>query len=144
MEALNEIIFYVMDRAEKSYRQYAQKKLREAGFTITIDQWLVLKAIEEDDEATQQHISKKVFKDVASVTRIIEMLVKSNYLSRSFHASDRRRFNLELTEKGRELIEKLKPYTAQNRKKALEGISDNEIKQLKQTLEKIIKNVTEN
>jgi MarR family transcriptional regulator for hemolysin len=143
MEHLNDIIFYTMDRAEKSYRQYAQKKLKEAGFNITVDQWLVLKAIEEDSNATQQQISQRVFKDVASVTRIVELLVKNGWMSRSFHSTDRRRFNLQLTEEGQELIERLKPFTAANRKKALEGVSSEEIQQLKDTLEKIIKNVSE-
>ncbi len=143
MEHLNNIIFYTMDRAEKSYRQYAQKKLKEAGFNITVDQWLVLKAIEEDSNATQQQISQRVFKDVASVTRIVELLVKNGWMSRSFHSTDRRRFNLQLTQEGQDLIERLKPFTAANRKKALEGITPPEIQQLKDTLEKIIKNVTE-
>lgn len=142
MEQLDSIIFYTMDKAIKSYRQFAQKQLKAAGFDITIDQWLVLKAIEEDNTITQQQIAEKVFKDVASITRIIELLVKNGYLTRHFHTTDRRRFNLQLTSQGIDIIEKLKPYTTKNRKKALNGISDTELAQVKLAMEKIIKNVT--
>lgn len=142
MEQLDSIVFYTMDKAIKSYRQFAQKQIKAAGFDITIDQWLVLKAIEQDNTITQQHIAEKVFKDVASITRIIELLVKNGFLTRHFHSTDRRRFNLKLTEQGTDIIEKLKPYTAKNRKKALEGISPEEMALVKEAMEKIIKNVS--
>lgn len=141
MEHLDSIVFYTMDKAIKSYRQFAQKQLKAAGFDITIDQWLVLKAIEEDNTITQQHIAEKVFKDVASITRIIELLVKNGFLTRHFHSTDRRRFSLQLTNEGTNIIEELKPHTAANRKKALDGVSPKELEQVKEAMEKIIKNV---
>ena len=54
MENLNDIVFYTIDKSIKSYKQFAQKQLKDAGFTITVDQWLVLKAIEENNRVTQQ------------------------------------------------------------------------------------------
>ncbi|MBO9618456.1 MAG: MarR family transcriptional regulator [Niabella sp.] len=142
MEVLNNIIFYSLDKAIKSYRQYAQKQLKAAGFTITIDQWLVLKAIEEDDQVSQQEIAARVFKDVASITRIIELLVNSDLLSRHFHPADRRRFELRLTTAGKKIMEDIKPCVQANRKKALKGITADEINQLQKTLGRIIQNVS--
>lgn len=143
MEKLNDIIFYALDKSIRSYRQYAQKQLKAKGFDITIDQWLVLKCIQENEAISQQQIAASVFKDVASVTRIIELLVKNEYLTRSFHSTDRRRFELKLTDKAVVLISKIKPYTEQNRTKALQGLTDKDIKQLHSMLQVIIENVTE-
>ncbi|AHF14344.1 MarR family winged helix-turn-helix transcriptional regulator [Niabella soli] len=142
MEVLNNIVFYSLDKAIKSYRQFAQKQLKAAGFTITIDQWLVLKAIEEDNSISQQEIAARVFKDVASITRIIELLVTNNLLSRHFHPADRRRFELKLTPEGKKTMENLKPYIQANRKKALKGIAAGDISRLQKTLDQIIKNVS--
>ncbi|MCR5861904.1 MarR family transcriptional regulator [Flavobacterium sp. J372] len=142
MENLSSIVFYTIDKSIKSYRQYAQKQLKAAGFELTIDQWLVLKSIEEDSEAKQQDIAEKAFKDVASITRIIELLVQKEYLSREFHTSDRRRFKLLLTKKGNETLKKMQPYIKNNRSKALEGISPEELTEINKILSKIIKNVT--
>lgn len=142
MENLNSIVFYTIDKSIKSYRQYAQKQLKAAGFELTIDQWLVLKSIEEDSEAKQQDIAEKAFKDVASITRIIELLVQKEYLSREFHTSDRRRFKLLLTKKGNDTLKKMQPYIKNNRSKALEGISPEELTEINKILSKIIKNVT--
>lgn len=142
MENLSSIVFYTIDKSIKSYRQYAQKQLKAAGFELTIDQWLVLKAIEEDSGAKQQDIAEKAFKDVASITRIIELMVQKEYLSREFHSTDRRRFKLQLTKKGTDTLSKMQAYIYSNRNKALEGISQKDIEHLNNTLSKIIKNVS--
>ena len=73
MEKLKDITFYTMDKAIRTYRNFAQKKLKENGYKITIDQWLIIKAILENPGISQQELGEKVFKDNASVTRIIEL-----------------------------------------------------------------------
>jgi MarR family transcriptional regulator for hemolysin len=142
MENLNDIVFYTIDKSIKSYKQFAQKRLKDAGFTITVDQWLVLKAIEENEHISQQQIAERVFKDVASITRIIELLVKKGYLERSFHSTDRRRFELKLTTEAKGVLKKMQPYIESNRSTALDGISAEELSTLRKTLNKLIKNVT--
>lgn len=142
MENLNSIVFYTIDKAIKSYRQFAQKRLKQAGFTLTIDQWLVLKAIEQDSSAPQQQIAAAVFKDVASITRIIELMVQKGYLKREFHSEDRRRFKITLTDMGENVLEKMQPHILANRNQALEGISAPEIELLQKVLSRITDNVT--
>ncbi|MEO5776475.1 MAG: MarR family transcriptional regulator [Flavobacterium sp.] len=140
MEKLKNIIFYNMDKAIKSYRMYAQKKLKENGFKITIDQWLIIKAILENPTISQQDIAKKVFKDNASVTRIIELLVKSKYLEREVNPNDRRKSNLIVTDEGKSIIEKVQSLVLENRKNALDTISEEELETMNLALKKIIEN----
>lgn len=129
-----------MDKAIKSYRMYAQKKLKENGFKITIDQWLIIKAILENPTITQQEIAKNVFKDNASVTRIIDLLVKSEYLERKDNPIDRRKSNLVVTEEGKSIIYKVQDIILENRKTALDTISTEELEAMNLTLKKIITN----
>lgn len=129
-----------MDKAIKSYRMYAQKKLKENGFKITIDQWLIIKAILENPTINQQEIAKNVFKDNASVTRIIELLVKSEYLERKDNPEDRRKSNLVVTEEGKSIIYKVQDLILENRKNALDSVSIEELETMNLTLQKIITN----
>lgn len=140
MEKLKDIIFYNMDKAIKSYRMYAQKRLREHGFKITIDQWLIIKSILENPTITQQEIAKKVFKDNASVTRIIELLVKSEYLKREVNSEDRRKSILHVTEEGKSIIQKVQNLVLENRKNALKSITSEELETMNASLKKIIDN----
>ncbi len=140
MEKLEDIIFYNMDKAIKSYRMYAQKKLKEHGFKITIDQWLIIKTIMENPNIAQQEIAKNVFKDNASVTRIIEILVKSGYLERKINPDDRRKSNLVVTEEGKSIIIKVQDLVLENRKNALNTIKNEELETMNLALKKIISN----
>ena len=140
MEKLETIIFYTVDKAIKTYRQFAQRRLNEAGLDITIDQWLVLKAILEKPDISQLEIADVVFKDAASVTRIIDLLVRKNYLERTAHDTDRRRFSLQLTDTGSDLMKNIAKVVDQNRKTALQRISEKQLEQTRQTLNTIIEN----
>jgi len=111
----------------RSYRQFAQSELKKHGFTITIDQWLVMKCLMENPSIPQTEISERVFKDNASVTRIIELLVKAKYISRKANKKDRRRSELSVTQLGVETLNAVNELVLQYRAKALNGVSQEEI-----------------
>jgi len=133
-------IFYSIEESIKSYRQFAQKNITDKGFHITIDQGLILNLIAENPDISQKEISAMAFKDNASITRIIELLVKRNFLERDFNSDDRRRFSLSLTELGKNTLKQIEPIVNSNRKAALEGVSAQEIETLKTILNKITAN----
>jgi DNA-binding MarR family transcriptional regulator len=140
MERLETINFYLLDKAIRTYRIYSQKKLRENGFKITVDQWLIIKVLMENPGISQQNIAEKAFKDNASVTRIIDLLVKSKYLDRKVNPKDRRTSILKVTPDGEDIINKVQDLVLQNRKMAQIGITIEELENLNSTLKKIIKN----
>lgn len=140
MERLETINFYLLDKAIRTYRVYSQKKLRENGFKITVDQWLVIKVLMENPGISQLSLAEKAFKDNASITRIIELLVKSKYLDRKVNPKDRRTSILKVTPDGEEIINKVQGLVLQNRKVAQTGITIEELENLNVTLKKIIKN----
>lgn len=140
MEKLDEVLFYTLEKSIKVYRKFAQNQILENDYDITIDQWLVLKTLQENKNLSQNQIAELVFKDFASITRIIELLVKKKYVKREINSTDRRKFELEITKKGNEIIENIYPIVLKNRKQALNGLTDKEIKNLKVQLEKLIIN----
>lgn len=143
MEKIEDILFYTIDKSIKTYRQFAQKRIKDSGYSVTIDQWLVLKNIQEFPGINQQDLSKKVFKDNASVTRIIELLVQSQLLERSVNEGDRRRTFITITQQGLKTLQDVQEIVLQNRAKALKGLDSQELKELKKNLQKIIDNIGE-
>ena len=140
MEKLNNIIFYNIDHSIRLYRMYAQKKLREHGFKITIDQWLVIKSILENPTITQHELSALVFKDNASVTRIIDLFIKAEYLEKEINPVDRRKFILHVTKKGEKIIKDVQEIVLQNRSVSLKGIDTKELEIADKVLQQIIQN----
>ncbi len=140
MDKLNNVLFYTIDKAIKTYRRYAQKRLKEQGFKITIDQWLVIQNLMENPTISQQEIAEKAFKDNASVTRIIELLFKAKYLKRSVNKADRRKTNLVVTAEGEMLMNNVLKVVLENRAVALKGISKQDIETTNKVLSTIITN----
>ena len=133
-------IFYALENSIKNYRRYAQSELNKKYKDITLDQALILVSLKEQPNLSMSEIAEIVFKDNASVTRIVECLVQANYLQRLEHERDRRSVKLSITKKGNSTLPALKKIISSNRKKALKGIRAKELEQLTNTLEKLINN----
>jgi len=133
-------VLYSIEQTIKEYRKISQKNISKIVSDITVDQCLVLLILNKHTDYSQKEIASLIFKDSASITRIIELMVKKEYLTRKINEQDRRKFNLEITEKGKTTIELLAPVIALNRKTALNGLSTTEIELLDKILDKIISN----
>lgn len=140
MDKLNTVVFYTIEKAIKTYRQYAQKQIKLANLNITIDQWLTIKSIMDNPGISQQEIAERVFKDNASVTRIIDLLVKANYLKRTTNKTDKRRSLLKVTDEGKKIINNVYKVVLKNRETALKGINKKDI----DTTEKVLNTITLN
>ena len=140
MERLEDVIFYKLENAIKSYRQIAQRNISVSGIDLTVDQWLIMNVILGNKNIKQNEIAIMVFKDAASVTRIIDLLIKKNFITRELHHTDQRRALLTLTQSGKKILKKVQVIIKQNRKLAIKGISDNEIKVMSKNLSVIILN----
>jgi len=133
-------VLYTIEQTIKEYRKISQKNISQIVRDITVDQCLLLIILDKNITYSQKEIAALIFKDNASITRIIEIMVQKNYLIRKTNESDRRKFNLELTEKGKNTIQLLTPVIEKNRQDALAGLSLNEIELLDNLLTKIITN----
>ena len=122
MENIDQTLFYRLEYAVRNYRQFAQREIRAAGYPITIDQWLIIKTISENPQITQHDLAEKVFKDNASVTRMIDLIVKNGYLERYENKNDRRRTTLVITASGKRIISDVSKVIDQNRRAALDKI----------------------
>jgi len=140
MEKLTSLFFYRLEKAIKTYRQHAQSNLKKNGFNITVDQWLVMKALVDNHGIIQSELAGLVFKDKASVTRILDLLVKNKYLKREAHENSRRRYKLTPTEKGKKIMRDIRPVVLKNRASALKNLSEHEIEASMKTLKTIIEN----
>ena len=137
---LQDVLFYTLESASKAYRRFAQARLHAAGIDITIDQWLVLKTIHESVDITLQQVGGAVFKDFASVTRIVQLLERKGLLRRKPHPNDGRRSELVLTRAGESVIRTVEPIARANRRQALDGIDSEEVARLRAVLKRIIEN----
>jgi len=93
-----------------------------------------------EKQISQIEIADLIFKDYASMTRIISLMIKKDYLLKTIDQNDKRIATLIITKKEEAAIKLLSPIINQNRKTALEGFSIYELENLKNNLDKISQN----
>ena len=131
----------LLDRTAKRVKQYAQRRFKELGFNITVDQWIVLKHLHEQEDMKQNALAELVFKDNPTLTRIIDLLCKKGLTVRKIHPTDRRSFVVSLTRTGIRKIEQLSPKVKDIRFKAWTGLSVRDFEQFKKILNTIYQNL---
>ena len=133
---------YSLEQAIKAYRKLCQQNIAQVMDDLTVDQALTLIVLDKHPALSQQEIAELVFKDKASMTRIIELLVKKDFIVRAMHSVDRRKYELRISAKGRHAIAALTDTIRLNQQTALAGLTDAELTQFFATLQKIIANCT--
>ena len=132
-------VFYSIEETIKAYRKLSQKNIKTLIPDITVDQALILQFIDEE-QLTQTEIADKIFKDYASMTRIVALLIEKKYVTKEIDDNDRRVAVLKITKNGKKTLNQLIPIIEENRKTALNGLTSDEVNRLKQILKKITKN----
>jgi DNA-binding MarR family transcriptional regulator len=133
---------FFLERTSKRMKQFFQERLTAAQSDITIDQWVILQELQRQDGQSQMDIARATYKDAATLTRIIDLLCKKELTKRVADDTDRRRFNVFLTQDGHTKIADVLPIIQECRSRAWAGLSDEAVDHLVKTLNHIYDNLT--
>ncbi len=137
----NSVSGYQIEVTSKRVRQAFQHRLTDAKINVTVDQWVLLQALDHKEGISQLELAKAVYKDQPSVTRILDLLVQKKMITRNPDPSDRRKFLIVLTKDGKAIISKIKPLVYTFRKQTFAGINPKALNQFQETLNTIFNNL---
>ncbi len=104
-----------------------QRNLREAGLSITSEQWSIMYNLWVEEGLTQQELAIRTFRDKPSVTRLINNLERVNLVIRVNDKNDRRSNLIYLTQTGRKMKDEGMKQARNTIEQALEGLNDDQI-----------------
>ncbi|CAM4291915.1 MarR family winged helix-turn-helix transcriptional regulator [Zobellia roscoffensis] len=139
---IEDVILFQIDKTSKISKKYSQKEFDRIKLGITIDQWVLLKIIEESAPISQKELADKSLRDPASITRTLDILVKKSLLLREPILNNRRQYNIKLTKEGTKFVNDNIEMIKAHRKKSMEGFSEKEAQLLKVLLLKIQDNMS--
>jgi len=126
-----------------STKKFVQNS-HNSGLDISMDQWIVLGPIWENEGISHKEISEYCLKDKTSVTRIIDTLEKKNLVVRVPDQLDHRVKRVVLSNKGKELFLQAIPIMELTRDELRNGITEQDIESLRSVLTKIYNNLVSN
>lgn len=137
----NSLFFHQLELCIKTYHQFQQNLLHEAGIDITPDQWQVLELLGRNKGYTQRDIAKKLGKDAASVHRMLALLEKKGYISRSATVGNVQTGKFQPTEAGNAILGSAEGIISSAGEEAMKGIKHKRLTKLEKTLREITKNL---
>lgn len=138
MDDIHNSIGYLLNTSARLLKRNLDSKLIE--FDITTSQWAVLKLLSVESTLTQAQIAEKLNSDRATSGSVIERLIKKELLLKRTNSSDRRAFDISLSQKGIDIVESLTKLAVESNQQALQGITECEVN----TLYKVLKQITNN
>ncbi len=131
----------VLRKIQKAYL----RTFNELGVDTTIEQWVILYQIHQlGENASQRDIVNENFRNRATTSRVIGGLERKGWISKTRFKGDQKRFKLELTPKGKEILDITLPSALQLRKLAIKDVDTSEFETFLRVLDKIGENYEEN
>ncbi|TKD57931.1 MarR family winged helix-turn-helix transcriptional regulator [Flavobacterium sp. ASW18X] len=137
---INTNIYFQIELTARKIRQYGQNVLRSHGINMTIEQWLVLNVVNENEAINQIEVGELLVKDKPTISRMVNHLEKQGYVIKSVSASDSRKAELRVSKEGKKMIDNLYPIIEKIRFKGLNELSNDE----KHTMARLLKKIQEN
>jgi MarR family transcriptional regulator, transcriptional regulator for hemolysin len=138
---LETVLLFAIDQTNKIARQYSQREFDLLGININVEQWVLLKTIEEKNLLSQNELAKITNRDPASITRTLDILQKKELIIRESIPENRRQYNIKLTKNGSSFIIRHMHVVNEIRNKSIKGFTKEEVKQLIAMLEKVQNNM---
>ena len=133
---------YIIHRLDVQMSLGLQHAFQAKGFNITPEQWGVLNRLWEKEGIHQSALAERAAKDRPNITRILNLLEKNGFIFRTPDGEDKRRLNVYLTEEGKALKQKLIPIVIGFLQKCFEGLTQEEVQDLRRIHEHILKNLS--
>jgi len=133
--------FFKLDATLKKIRNYWQKSFDAQQKDLTVDQWLLLENLYKHKKITHNELARLTSKDITTVSRIIELMVKKDLVLREGATSDRRKVFLQLTPAGIEKYKDVRPLVLEMRKTGWKDLTEKDFTELTRILDVIYSNI---
>lgn len=132
-----------IDRTMKVIRQQYTQAFKELGADITTEQWVILDSLFQHDGQSQTDLADGSFKNMATVSRIIDLMCEKGLTERFRSEKDKRRYKIFLTENGRHLYSRVRPKVDELRTLGWRGLNDGDYGDFLRIMNRIFDNFQE-
>jgi len=127
LQELKEIEQFLVRASWLEQRRLAQDL---AHFGLTLPQFVALRAVRNRQQSTMTTLADETLQRCATMTGIVDRLVKMGLVARQRDPADRRRVLVELTVPGRELLQKVRQSREQRLREALTYLPSSDASEL--------------
>ena len=137
---LESSVGYQLRTTNRLIQRLLQTKIESYG--ITLGMWYFLRALWEEDGLTQSELSQRIGTMEPTTLTAIAGMERSGLVTRQRNTQDRRKINVYLTQRGRDLAADSIPLAIKVVETAVKGFSQREVDLLLALLIEMQRNIT--
>ena len=122
-------------------RKTLSQGFEEEGLFVSAEEWAILLILWSKGEQTPSALAEVTFRDRTTITRLIDQMVKKQFVVREHDEKDRRRVLIKASDKGQALKDELIPIAKSMIATATSGISPQDIETTVKTLSQMTNNL---
>ncbi len=131
---------YLLERTTRVVKLKFRKTFSELGIDLTPEQWVILDALHDNPGMLQKDLADSSFKDAPTISRILDILSKKEWIKRLPHSMDKRAYKIILTEEGNALYNTIKPEVNKLRAIGWHDLSAEDYERFITVIDKIFEN----
>ncbi|EDL65669.1 MarR family winged helix-turn-helix transcriptional regulator [Bacillus sp. SG-1] len=138
---LDESIGYKLFHASRLMNSRLNQNFRLHEYSITYEQWQVLSRLYEEDGITQNQLANSIERDQASISRLIDNMIKKELVTRVPDDTDKRIKRIYLTEESKKIQRDLEDLAFKTISQATRNMSEKELEICLKMLDQIRSNL---
>ena len=130
-----ESVGFIVREVYRSFARRLQPRIAREG--VSIGMWFVLRMLWDEDGMTQRELGERVGINGPTMVTALNSMERAGLVKRVQNRTDRRKINIFLTARGRNLKRKLWPIAADVLGVGLSGLTRNQVQSLNKMLTQI-------
>lgn len=136
---LEESLGFILNKTNTKLKNQLFQRFKEDD--ITPEQWSVLTCLWQQEGVSPKELADLIYKDKPNTNRILEKLQAKGLILRKLHPTDRRAYQIYLTERGWAIKDKLIAKVTQLQDEVTAGMEQAQVEELKRLLNHIYANL---
>ncbi len=132
--AVDQILSLSMIIKRSIERKIIAEAIKQSNLDLTFQHLLILKLLEDSGEMHINEIGEAMGLAKAQMTQYIDKLVSAGMVNRQGSTQDRRKINITLTPKGKQVFEEVEPAIKRKIKEKLEALNEVDPKEFSEAL----------
>ncbi len=136
---LEESLGFILNKTNTKLKNQLFQRFKEDD--ITPEQWSVLTCLWQQEGVSPKELADLIYKDKPNTNRILEKLQAKELILRKLHPTDRRAYQIYLTERGWAIKDKLIAKVTQLQDEVTAGMEQAQVEEMKRLLNHMYANL---
>ncbi len=137
---LEESLGFILNKTNTKLKNQLFQRFKEED--ITPEQWSVLTCVWQQEGVSPKELADLIYKDKPNTNRILEKLQAKGLILRKLHPTDRRAYQIYLTERGWAIKDKLIAKVTQLQDEVTAGLEQAQVEEMKRLLNHMYTNLS--